>query len=175
MSTTEHFVRDSILEDAAQAQKQAGKIPAIADNSRYIEDILQRMDRKESDRPAVNRPTTTKKEGGFEKELARKCRTAGIDVPGDYQVVRDEQPVVKVSKTNSLKKKLKRRIRFLMTMPEWRDKILAVNPYASAGVLGPAKRMEAEKYLRKVWAEADVKFGEWWKEPPAKPLFFHAK
>lgn len=176
MGNDDHWVRDSLLESAADAQRGNGMLPTPVDNSQYIEGVLLRLDAKERDQ--VERPSSTKKTDAFQGEVEKRCERAGREAPSSYSVERNETKIRASEVSGNLEargvlwNRLWERVRLIKSRPEWADKIKCVNPRAISGALGPHKRHEAELALWKVIAETDKKWGEWWKPPPAKPLWF---
>lgn len=180
MQNSDHFVRDSLLEGAADAQRRKGMIPTVVDNTTYLTQVLEHMD----SRTAVAKPkqktaptSDTKKPGAFQRELEKRAARLGLPAPENYEVTRKDVPLalggpawVK-KQVSTAERRMRKRVRMLQTLPDWRDKFKRINPLALQGTLGEEKRKEADALVRKILVAADEKFGPWWK-PAAKPLWF---
>jgi hypothetical protein len=178
------LAKELLVESACEEQRGKGKVPTPTDNEKYLVGIMERMDRRKADSPVPHRANNpTKKPGAFEKELDKRCRQAGFEMlPGSWRVDQSAPKPLALGGEQFhtglmgvAEKRMRRRLRFLRSKPEWGDRIRSINPLALQGQLGHEKRIEAERYLRKILHAADVKFGEWWKPPSAGPQYFHGQ
>ena len=70
---------------------------------------------------------------------------------------------------------MRKRLRLLWSKPDWREKLMQVNPLAINGQLGVEKQNQAHQAIRDIVRDSARVFGEWLAEPKARPLHFHSK
>ncbi len=168
-----------MVQDATTKQREAGQIPRIHDVTKYIREVVERVERKNAAAPKVwdtapspAVPRTTRTADELNVELKRRiaagptCRTPGTG-PG-IVVQGEEEPALGVSHTTKM---LVARIRLLKSKPEWAARMMTINPLATSGALGPEKRQHAEALYQRIIEDSDRIFGPWWKPPPER-LFF---
>lgn len=148
-----HRVRDSLVSDACDAQRAQGKVPAVADNARYIEGVLARLDHKR----AASKPRQAKQR----PQRRRPRPRPGLLLPASLGVPLSEFDA-----------RLRKRLRLIRSRPEWAAKIKAINPLAVAGHLGPGKKQEATILIWKVLEESNAVWGDWKRPEPDGPVFF---
>lgn len=182
-SVVEELVRDAVTD-----QRKAGVIPRPNEVHKYVQNIVETMERRDADnrlriKPPPTPPTpvdTLRSTEDMESEYQKRLKRHGLEaLPGHWTVTR--RPVAQKSEKRRLDDararradELKRaRIRLLMSKPEWAARLKVVNPViASSGT--PEQRKECEALYLKVFEDAEAVFGPWWKTPPKK-LWFSGK
>lgn len=159
---------DALVRGAAEEDRQAGLIPRVAEHRAFVQGIVERMERKDADRPARPAPAPTRDEAAQQiaAELAREDDADNV-LGGEVRIERrtpSEQVAAIRSKGAEL---MAKRIRLLNQHPEWATRIKEVNPLTLNGAHGPEKRKHAEALVMKVIADSERVFGPWWKEPVA--------
>lgn len=170
-------VLDSLVRDACAMQDERGLIPEVETAQRYMAGVLERLDRKERDdapKPASvqsddSRASATKRAGAVEREYERR---GGTPLEGKYRVTRKPatptvEPVSN-AKMRYLRRLLQRRIRLLMTKPDWASKIKAVNFVAANGAFGDERQRAALAEYERIVNDSNRLFGDWWKPPGRK-------
>ena len=191
MTNREHFVRDSLLEGAAIEQTKRGMIPTTTANADYVVGVLEPLAQAQAQAAAKPAQVATQPEprprlidcadDEFQKELKIRCRRFGMPTPEGWTIDRGAKekliggPATTQKLISEATRRMRRRLQFLRTMPEWHLRFRQINPLALQGQLGKAKKREAEIAVRKILAAADVKFGPWWKSAPARPLWFSSE
>lgn len=180
---------DALVRDGVAEQRGKGLMPtprAVAD---FILPILEEGEKKtEASRLRIKpkkpeAPTETSRRSTPEMmaEMKKKLARRGLEplpgLEGGWTETRKPLPVVPshkefLSKKEALaKSRLRKRLRLLATLPEWRDRIRQVNPLALDGTLGIEKQNEAHAHIRKVVHDSDAVFGPWLADPKKKLIF----
>jgi hypothetical protein len=171
-----HQARDWMVEDACDNQRAKGELPTPHENSKYLEGVLNRMDRKKSDSKPRTPLKSNKKPGAFERELDRRAEQNGFEVKGDWEVTEKaaELPITAPAQQLSWADQcMLKRLQLLKSLPDWHVKFKRVNPRASMGFLGPDKKREADAMLWKIVHESVGVFGEWLQpKPTPKPISY---
>lgn len=168
-------VKDALMEGAAEAQRKNGMIPTTVDNERYLVEVLRQSDRKSAEAKPQAPIKPQKKPDRFEREAKKR----GLAVDKNWSVGAPRPLVagggiLQVTKDGLLKRRLRQRYREMMADPAFVARIKRINPLAMQGCLGRGKQEAAASEMRRIIAESDKKWGEWWK-PKAAPLFSYAK
>lgn len=179
---------DAIVQDALAEQRASGVIPKTNEVRAYVQAIVEKMDRKESERrpaPSVETPsphphhTSIFSSDGNGEQLEREyrkrlARRGEEPLPGTWRV-EHKAPTPKTSKARRIlgkaEKLMRQRLKLLRSKPDWADKLKRINPLALQGQLGKTKNLEADAEVRKVINASNIVFGHWAKEP-GKRLFF---
>jgi hypothetical protein len=162
------------MEGAAKSQRKNGMIPTTVDNERYLVDVLNREDRKKADAKPRAPIKGTKRPGRFASEAAKR----GVSVPSNWSLDASRPlaaggSILEVKKDGPLKRLLRKRFREMTAHPTFAARMKRINPLAMQGQFGRDKQEAAAAEFRKLLAESDKKWGEWWK-PKAAPLFSYS-
>lgn len=169
-------VVEELVRDAVEPQRQKGKVPDVNAVHGVVRGIVERMERKQSDRTVretpVERPEPIKRDmSQLEQEYRRRLQRAGESpLPGKWSVERTPSPVKpKANRVMSLaEERMRKRLRTLRQHPEWAARLKRINPLALNGQLGLDKKKHAEQLVREVIDDSTRVFGPWWKDRPAK-------
>lgn len=189
MDETPNNPVEAMVRDGAEAQRQNGLIPAPNAVKDFILPIIEKGERMEEEsrlrikpkketieaKPSIRR-STEEMEKEFKVRLARKGHEP---LPGPSGWTETRKPIDVyathrqfLNKREALQKtRLRKRIRLLLSKPDWRAKMMEVNPLALNGQLGIEKQQAAEAYVRKVIRDSCAVFGEWMAEPKKKLWF----
>lgn len=182
---------EALVRDGVEEQRAKGLIPTPNRVKDYLLPIVERGDRKTEEvrlRARPNPPgqpververSTPEMEREFKRRLARR----GHDpLPGaENGWVTTRKPIestaptmerVADARTAIAKSRMRKRLRLLLSKPDWREKLMAVNPLALNGMLGEGKQKHAEQVVRTIIRDSCRVFGEWLAEPKRK-LHFH--
>lgn len=178
-------VKTWLAEDAAEAQRQKGQLPTPRKNEDYLVGVLDKLDKKQRDaKPKTTKATKVepdgKPQGAFQQELERRAAAKGMEAPdpSSYQITRDDGTtdslggMFKTTVDSPLLQLLRKRVRLLMSKPDWRAKLELMNPLAWTGDLGAEKQRSAKVYFWQVIQASDKVFGDWAKVKD-KPLWFN--
>lgn len=169
--------REMLEADAAEAQKRRGKMPTPTDNTRYMTEILNRLDRKSSDGHRVVAASPTKKPGALEAEAQKRAARVGVELlPGTWSIERpaplavDPGGALQVKRMDVAEKRMRARLRLLRSKPDWADRLKRINPLALQGALGASKKRDATRLVHEVIEASNVTFGHWMKVKAA-PIY----
>ena len=160
-------VVESLVSDAADAQRLAGVLPTPVDAAQFIQPIVERLDNKPAPTPT---PSSGKKDGAIEREYYRKGGSPGSF--DDFEVVRRNDVKVTATKVkrSAPAQMLAVRLQQMRADPDWMLKMKLINPLAFNGVLGIEKKREAHMMYWRLIKDSCRKFGPLGGEP--KPLWF---
>jgi hypothetical protein len=187
-------VVEELVRDAVAEQKAKGVIPQVNEAHRYIQGLVEDLDkRQEGERlrikpkPTEKVMTTERSTAQMESEYEKRLRRHGLaPLPGSWSVTREPaKPEPKVKRIATLadqskmdrqrkalqKRRLRARLRLLASKPDWADKLKRINPLALQGQLGEDKQKHAEHLVMEVIRASDAVFGPWMKAP-GKKLWF---
>lgn len=163
-----HDVKDQLLTDACDTQRRKGQIPTVADNERWLTEILDRLDRKRADQKPSQVSTPERRPGALDREIKKRTKKLGRNLMDGWSLSRVDGVVLEPQRVkNEAEKRLRKRVRFLARHPEWRRSVQSV-----AWQLRLCRDPEAtKKYIARFWRimrKADKKFGSWKKPAPRK-------
>jgi len=165
-------VRDSLAKDAVEAHRAQGSMPPVEEINAYLAGILDRMDRKESEKgPTVG----AKKEGATEKEYNRRGGTP--DSFDEWTVERKPTTLVAEPPSDTMYaeywRRIQLRLREIARRPEWRDRVQDAigNPHALMGQLGQLEQKRCLDRVRAIIYEYQVKYGSALKRKPERLWF----
>lgn len=178
---------EAIVRGGVEDQRRAGVMPRPNDLRKYVQGVVETMERRDAEdrlrikpkptpveRPSVER-STADMESEYKKRLARKGHEA---LPGSWTVTRDKpkQKRTQLAALNDQRssvaaQRMRVRLRLLRSKPDWAAKIKAINPLALQGQLGPEKQKHAEFLIREIIRASDGVFGPWM-AAPARKLHF---
>jgi hypothetical protein len=179
-------VVESIVKDGVADQRRAGVMPRPNDLRKYVQGVVETMERRDAEnrlrikpketpapKPAVAR-STEQMESEYQKRLKRKGHEP---LPGSWTVTRTpvKQSRSQLATLKNLRARReddlkRRRIRLLMSKPDWAARLATINPIvASSGT--PEQKRECEAAYLKIFEDAERVFGPWWKDAPRKLHF----
>ncbi len=179
---------EAMVRDGAEEQRARGQLPTPNAIRNYILPIIEQGERKaESNRlrikPKPREQTSVmsarRSSPSMERELKRRLAARGHEalpgMEGGWTETREPTDLRAPTRERLLsqkealaKSRLRKRIRLLLSKPDWREKMMQVNPLALNGQLGFEKQQEAENYVRTVIRDSCRIFGEWMAEPKKK-------
>lgn len=174
---------EAMVRDAVSEQKAKGLIPTPNAVKDYILPIVEEGERRtEASRlrikpkaPEITEPTTRRSTPEMEAELKKRL---GRDVlPGSSDWVETRKPSAPprkqlIDKREAIAKtRMRKRLRLLWSLPDWREKLMQVNPLAINGQLGVEKQNHAHAVIRTIVADSDRLFGPWLADPKKKLHF----
>lgn len=175
---------EAIVKDAVAGQRATGVIPRPNDVHKYVQGVVERMERRDEDERLRIKPKAApvprevvRSSGEFEKEYRTRLQRRGLEpLEGSWTVTRTPVPersrVELTSQRTALaKRRMRARLRLLRSKPDWSDRLKAINPLALNGQLGPEKQKHAEFLVTEVIRASEAVFGPWWKAPPKKLIF----
>ena len=178
---------EAVVKDAVASQRASGVIPRTNDVHKYVQGIVERMERREDDSrlrikpaPAPMERTVTRSTEDLESEYQKRLRRRGHEpLPGSWTITREAPKPAQKSKLASLKdarsavaaSRMRTRLRLLRSKPDWAAKLKVINPLALNGQLGPEKQKHAEHLVREVVKASNAVFGPWMKGPSRKLWF----
>jgi hypothetical protein len=182
-NVVEELVRDGVAD-----QRKAGLIPRPNDVHKYVQNIVETMEKRDADNRLRIKPKApppppekTRSTEEMESEYQKRCRRAGIEpTQGSWTVTRASVKPEKTKlqldseRTRLAKQRMRARLRLLRSKPDWAVRLKRINPLALQGQLGPEKKKHAEFLVCEVIKASEVPFGPWWKAPPKK-LWFSGK
>ncbi len=167
---SDHWVRDTILEDLAEAQKLNGVMPTPVDNAQWLTGILSGLDQKNAEREGRTKP----------KPVERDRRTAAerINSEDGAELIRGDRVTEIVAKRKPrtftpIEERLYKRWRLLARYPEWRIRMQEAH---ALGSMWTPERYgggdEAQyKAVQKLLEDSNKTFGDWRNPDPGKPVY----
>lgn len=174
------------MRDGVADQRKAGVIPRPNDVKKYVQGIVETMEKRDAENRLRIKPKETppapvdklRSTEDMESEYQKRCRRAGVQpMEGSWTVTRrpaqKESAIVQKDdkRTRLAKSRMRARLRLLRSKPDWAARLKTINPLALQGQLGPEKQKHAEFLVAEVIRNSEVVFGPWWKGP-AKKLWF---
>jgi hypothetical protein len=182
---------EALVRDGVEEQRAKGLIPTPNRVKDYLLPIVERGDRKTEEvrlRARPNPPgqpververSTPEMEREFKRRLARKgheplpgAENGWITTRKPIESTAPSRLAVQSKRDAVARSRFRRRYRLLVSLPDWRAKLMTVNPLAINGTLGPEKQKHAEQVIRQIVSDSDRVFGSWLAEPKRK-LHFH--
>jgi len=158
-----HWVKETLVEELCDTQREGGYLPTPVDNEQFILDILDKSDRL----PKPKATNTAPRKGKDAKSI----------------IENDEQFPCKLLRGNEVKRPLprslspldrlmQRRFKMLMRIPEWAARCRAAS---CLGVMTPESHgggpQVYAKLAQAILDDSNKVFGDWTKEPARKILF----
>jgi hypothetical protein len=182
-------VADSLLEDAANAQRERGQIPTPEDNADLILPILERMDRKQDSVRVYAQPEPERPNVDREAKIAAEYERRGGENFADMEVRRGgnmasesrpmpQGPGITGPAQNMMG--MRTRLKMLRLLPEWEPRtkqvsLLTIQAQALEAKQGKAQAKAAwglaHGALRKLLADSASAHGPWWE--PEKKIISH--
>jgi hypothetical protein len=171
-----------VVRDAVEPQRERGILPKVNEVRGYVQGIVERMDRKQSEaKPAPTaapRPVEPRRFASVEEaddhlqtEYKRRMSRRGLTpIDGKWTVTR--RPVANVTGKRTVmdigSERVAKRIAQIRRDPEWRLRGERINPLALDGSLGADKQEKALEMWRQLIEDSNRKFGDWRKDKPAR-------
>ena len=155
-------IKESLLEGAAESQRQNGLMPTVQKNEEIIVNVLEKVDKEPS------RPKPSKPEQGPADKIGEweHTKTPIIDEPGPKP-----RPLTMLEKKLIIERKLLgKRVVQLRSKPEWKKKVESI--VALMMVAGtPEQHQFARNKLEQLIEKSNQTFGDWRKMPVQKLYF----
>ena len=163
---------------ACDSQRDQGLIPTTGENGAIFVDLLEKGDRRDSDKP--KKPAKSSADD-FDRELKKRQKKTGQNTEGlgDYSVTKKaiDQKENKRKAISFLSQKMKierallqKRVRQLKADPAWDSQLKSI-----AGLLltaqNPVDRAAIQFQLEKLLERSNKTFGDW-RKIPAETLYF---
>ena len=172
-----HLVKDSLVEAACDSQRDQGLIPTTGANEAIFVGLLEKGDRRDSDKP---RKPAKSSAGDFDKELKKRQKKTGQNTEGlgDYSITKkaiDKNEVKRAVSFLSQRMKIERallqkRVRQLKADPVWHLQLKSIAGRLMAAQ-NPIDRAAVQHQLEKLLERSNLSFGDW-RKIPAETLYF---
>jgi len=160
------WVRDSLVEDLVKPAHEAGKPVDVAAGEDYIVGVLEKLERKRSERKATPAKTETKSktDDEFKRRTGRELDPNWKPDTGRQSVVRQDQ--VRLVGEHLLVQ----RLRWIRQRPELFAQVKHLAVALNSG--NQATRENAAQQMRAFIAKTDKWAGHRWDAPKGKKLMF---
>jgi len=169
-----HSVKDSLVEMACDSQRDQGLIPTTGANEAIFVDLLEKGDRRETDKPRKPAKSSADK---FDKELKKRQEQTGQNTEGlgDYSVTKKAIDKKEVASFLSQKMRIERallqkRVQQLKADPVWHLQLKSIAGQL-LGARNPIDRAAIQFQLEKLLERSNKAFGDW-RKVPAQTLYF---
>lgn len=172
MKADPQWVRDSLVADAVEPAKAAGKEVNVRAVEDYMVETLRKLERKNAEAKPKTSPV---QERDDEDQVRKEFRKAtGREMPDVYVErggQRKERPIVTMSEIERVgRQRLAERLRWIKARPDLYEKVkgMVVALHSSK----PEHRERAAQKLREFIAMTDRLAGHDWRKPKPQNLWF---